>query len=228
VTVVLVADQDRRYRRLAAAALRHGGYGVETAKTAKETVGLLRRRMVDAIVVDPTDPGATDVVQDLRLRTEIPIIVMAESAAEGDKVAALDAGADDYLMKPFGVEELLARLRAALRRTVLRSDEPPIATPDFVLYPGGRRLVKSDGSDVRLTPTEWRLLEVLARRPGQVVSQQQVLEEVWGNKAKGKPEYLRVHMVAIRRKVEPDPAEPRYLLTFPGLGLLFRPEGGTA
>jgi two-component system KDP operon response regulator KdpE len=180
---------------------------------------------VDAVVVDPSEAAATDLVQELRLRSEIPIIVVSSAEAEDIKVAMLDAGADDYLTKPFGVEELLARLRAVLRRAMRRVDEPPVATSDFTIDMAARRLFLADGGEAHLTGTEWALVDALVRRSGRVVGHAQVLEEVWGGQARDKSHYLRIYMASIRRKVEPDPVHPRYFLTSPGLGLLFVPEG---
>jgi len=220
---VLFADVDGTSRRLAAAALRHAGYRVEVARSFKEAFSLLRRRQLGAIVVDPSEQ-AVDVVQDLRGRTAIPIIVVS-ALAERDKVAVLNAGADDYLSKPFGVEELLARVRAALRRSLPARDEPTVATDSFRVDLGARRVQLTDGSEVPLTPTEWRIVEALVRRPGFVVDHAQLLEEVWGVAARTKTEYLRVYVAAIRKKVEPDPAHPRYFITYPGLGHVFLPDG---
>jgi two-component system, OmpR family, KDP operon response regulator KdpE len=223
---VLVADPDGHSRRVAATALRHAGYQVEVARTFKEALSLLRRRQLGAVVVDPTD-GAVDAVADLRRRTDIPIIVVSR-LAERDKVAVLNAGADDYLAKPFGVEELLARVRAALRRTAPVHEEPPVTTADFSIDLGARRLRLKDGSETQLTPTEWRIVEALVRRPGFMVGHAQLLEEVWGAPARAKTEYLRVYVASIRKKTEPDPAHPRYFITYPGLGHVFLPEGGEA
>jgi two-component system KDP operon response regulator KdpE len=224
---VLVVDPDPQSRRLEAALLRDEGYEVETVKTPTAARNLLRRRPVDAVVIDPTSEGAVDVVHDLRLLTEAPIIVVNQSDIEAEKVGLLDAGADDYVTKPFGIEELLARLRAVLRRIITRVDEPPVTTAHFVMHLGDRRCRLVDGSDVRLTPTEWRLIEALARRPGHLVRQTAVLEEVWGTDARDKTAYLRVYMAGIRRKLEPDPTRPRYFLTVAGLGLRFMPDEAT-
>jgi two-component system KDP operon response regulator KdpE len=222
---VLVADPDPSSRRLAIAALRHEGYVVEVASTFKQTLSLLRRRRPAAVVFDPSGLKATELVEDLRHRTGIPIIVVSAQDDEQHKVAALDAGADDYLAKPFGVDELLARLRAALRRSTMPVEEPPVVTPDFTRDLGRRRCRLNDGSDVSLTPVEWRIVEALVRSPGAVVANDHLLEEVWGPAARSKANYLRVYMAAIRRKIEPDSAHPRYFITYAGLGRLFLPEG---
>jgi two-component system, OmpR family, KDP operon response regulator KdpE len=224
LVTVLVADVDQRSRRTAAAALRHAGYEVESARTAKEAFSLLRRRRLGAVVVDP-DGLAVALVEDLRRRTDIPIIVVSH-LAERDRVAVLNAGADDYLDKPFGIEELLARVAAALRRSAPAGPpDPLIATPDFTIDPAARRLWLSDGAEVLLTPTEWSIVTALVRRPGYVVGHGELLEEVWGASARTKTEYLRVFVAAIRKKTEPDPARPRYFITYPGIGHVFLPEG---
>ena len=225
---VLVVDPDRTWRRLEVAALRHGGYEVATAGTIERAFTLLRRRCVEAIVVDLSAADRATVVRDLRVRYEIPIIVVSALAEELDKVVMLDAGADDYVTKPFGVEELLARLRATLRRTLRRMDEPPVVTNDFVVDLAAHRLIRTDGTEDRLTPVEWQIVEAIVRRPGRVVGYPQLQEEVWGSAGGGMREALRVNVSAIRRKMEPDPAHPRYFLTVPGLGMLFLPEGRKA
>ena len=222
---VLVVDPDRQARRLAAAALRHGGYGVKTASTARQAVSLVRRKAVDAVVVDPAGAPGAAMVEDLRLYSTVPIIVVSTRADEPQKVALLDAGADDYLTKPFGIEELLARVRAALRRTRRPGPPPPVATADFTIDVDTRRLFLADGHEVRLTATEWRLVEVLVRRANHVVGHAELLQQVWGPKALDKDHYLRIHMAHIRHKIEPRPATPKYFLTYPGLGLLFTPTG---
>jgi two-component system KDP operon response regulator KdpE len=225
---ILVADPDVQSRRVAVAALRRNGYAVELVRSIGQAVSRLRDHAVDAVLVDPSGPGAVNVVQDLRVRTPMPIIVVSDldgSAGEMQRAALLDAGADDCLSKPFGVEELLARLRAVLRRATQRSEPPPVMTREFRIDLSAMRCFRSDGSEVRLTAKEWGMVEVLLRRPGCVVSQGEILEQVWGPKARGKSYYLRVYMASIRRKLEPDPAHPRYFITAPGIGLLFLPEG---
>jgi two-component system KDP operon response regulator KdpE len=226
MTAVLVADPDRSTLRPTVIALRLAGYTVETTTASARTAAKLRRRRLDALIVDPADAGA---VSALRAQTDIPILVVSTSAYESNKVAMLDAGADDYLTKPYGVEELLARLRASLRR-VTRSggsdgvDDVVFTTTDFTVDLRDRRWLQRDGTEVRLTPTEWRLIEMLVRRAGHLVTQAELLEGVWGPKAISKNHYLRVQLAAIRRKVEPDPARPRYFITAPGLGLRFEPD----
>ena len=150
----------------------------------------------------------------------MPIIVLSVREAERDKVAALDAGADDYVTKPFGMDELLARLRAALRRARPAAEEAVIETPDFSVDLGARRVTVGD-TDVHLTPTEWGILEVLVRHPGRLVTQRQLLQQVWGPQYERETNYLRVYLAQLRRKLEPDPGRPRYLVTEPGMGYRF-------
>jgi two-component system, OmpR family, KDP operon response regulator KdpE len=224
MTAVLIADPDRRTRRLTATAVRVAGYTVETTAASAGTASRLRRRRFDALILDPAATGPVETVSALRAQTDIPILVVSTTAEEWDKVAVLDAGADDYLTKPFGVEELLARLRVALRH-VTRTDIEDLAvtTPDFTVHLSDRRWFQRDGTEVRLTPIEWRLAELLIRRAGHLVTQAELLRGIWGPKATEKTHYLRIQLVAIRRKVEPDPARPRYFITVPGLGLRFDP-----
>jgi two-component system KDP operon response regulator KdpE len=149
--------------------------------------------------------------------------VLSARTAEGQKVAALDAGANDYVSKPFGMDELMARLRVVMRHPVSEGESPVIETPDFSIDLAAKRVHRGD-EDVRLTATEWQIVELLARNPGKLITQRQLLEQVWGL-IDAKTNYVRVFMVAIRRKLEPDPAHPRYLLTEPGSGIRFVPEG---
>jgi two-component system KDP operon response regulator KdpE len=150
----------------------------------------------------------------------VPIIVLSARDAEADKVAALDAGADDYVTKPFGMDELVARLRAALRHVVHTDDQPVIETVDFTIDLAARHVTRGD-ADVRLTPTEWNLLGVLVRDRGKLVTQQQLLQEVWGPDYLHETNYLRVYMAHLRRKLEPEPSHPRYFITEPGIGYRF-------
>jgi two-component system, OmpR family, KDP operon response regulator KdpE len=161
-----------------------------------------------------------DVIHGVRGWTATPIIVLSARDHEAAKVAALDAGADDYVTKPFGMDELLARVRAAVRRTAPTPDEPVVTTDDFTIDLAARRVTK-DGADVRLTPTEWQILEVLVRNRGRLVTQRQLLQDVWGPAYESETNYLRVYLAQLRRKLEPDPPRPRYLVTEPGMGYRF-------
>jgi two-component system, OmpR family, KDP operon response regulator KdpE len=173
-------------------------------------------------VLDLGLPGidGVDVIRGLRGWSQVPIVVLSVRDAEGDKVAALDAGADDYVTKPFGMDELLARLRAALRRTIPAEEEALVETADFTIDLAAKK-VRRDGEEVRLTPTEWHLVEVLVRNRGRLVAQTQLLQEVWGPQYHDETNYLRVFMAQVRRKLEPEPAQPRYFITEPGMGYRF-------
>ena len=159
-------------------------------------------------------------VAGLRGWTTVPIIVLSVRDGEADKVAALDAGADDYITKPFGMNELLARMRAAIRRNV-PVDEEPVVTTDTLSIDLQRKVVVRDGEEVKLTPTEWHLVEVLVRNAGRLVSQRQLLQEVWGPQYGTESAYLRVHMAQVRKKLEPDPSRPRHFVTERGMGYRF-------
>jgi two-component system KDP operon response regulator KdpE len=163
------------------------------------------------------------VIEGIRGWSSVPIIVLSAREREAEKVAALDAGADDYVTKPFGMDELLARLRAAVRRGADGDDEPVVTTPDFTVDLAARTVVRADGSSARLTPTEWHVLEVLVRHRGRLVTGRQLLHDVWGPAYGSETNYLRVYLARLRRKLEPDPARPRYLLTEPGMGYRFAP-----
>jgi two-component system KDP operon response regulator KdpE len=224
---VLVVDDERGLRRALEINLKARGYAVDAAATGEEALTLAARHHPDLAIVDLGLPGISgrEVIEGLRGWTSIPIIVLSARDAEAEKVRALDAGADDYVTKPFGVDELLARVRAALRRTRPNDDgDAVVTTDDFVVDLAAKR-VKRDGEAVHLTPTEWHLLETLVRHPGRLVSQQQLLHDVWGPEYGDETHYLRVFMAQLRRKLEPEPARPKYLLTEPGMGYRFEPGG---
>jgi two-component system KDP operon response regulator KdpE len=224
MTTVLVVDPDRHSRRLVSRALCSAGYAAETAADPSRAASLLRRRRLDAVILDPSAVGAGDAVSALRAQTDLPILVVSASDNVWDKVAVLDAGADDYLTKPFGVQELLARLRVALRRPWRPALDTSVTTSDFTIQLADRRWLAADGTEIVLTPTEWRVVEVLVAHAGHLVTHDELLRRVWGPGAVGKAHYLRVQMAAIRRKVEPDRTRPRYFITAPGLGLRFDPD----
>jgi two-component system, OmpR family, KDP operon response regulator KdpE len=223
MTRVLIVDDEPGLRQALAINLRARGYEVDLAATATAALTLAARHPPDAVVLDlglpDMDGGA--VIDGLRGWTRAPIIVLSARTNQSDKVAALDAGADDYVTKPFGMDELLARLRAALRRSAPGEDAPVVETADFTVDLAARQVRGPDGDAVRLTPTEWHLLEVLIRHDGKLVSQRQLLREVWGPAYDTQTNYLRVYMAQLRRKLEADPAQPRHLLTEPGMGYRF-------
>jgi two-component system, OmpR family, KDP operon response regulator KdpE len=225
MTVVLL-ELDPDSRRIEVATLRYGGYEVARVRTIEQAITQVRARRADAILVDPGTSEAVTIVESLRARTDSPIFVVGEFGAEIDAIAVLDAGADDCLSKPFSAEEMLARLRASVRR-VRRSDVMlPFVNDDFTIDLAARRVFHPDGSEIFLTGVEFRMIEILLRHPGHLVSREQILEEIWGAKGKHNPNYLRVFVARIRQKIEPDPAHPRYLLTATGLGLVFDVGGG--
>ncbi len=221
---ILLVDDDDQLRRALRINLTARGYEVVTAADAATALTVAARTPVDLAVVDLglPDSDGVDVVRGLRGWTRLPIIVLSARDAQAAKVGALDAGADDYVTKPFGMDELLARIRAALRRATPEPGAPVITTADFTVDLAAKRLTTTSG-DVRLTPTEWHLLEVLARHPDKLVSQKQLLRDVWGPAYERETGYLRVHLANLRRKLEPDPARPRYLITEPGIGYRFVP-----
>jgi two-component system KDP operon response regulator KdpE len=220
---VLVVDDEPGVLRALGTNLRARGYDVSLAPTGEDALRLAADDHPDAVILDLGLPGidGIEVVRGLRGWTSTPIIVLSARDRESDKIDALDAGADDYVTKPFGMGELLARLRAALRRSTPTDEEPIVATPDFTVDLAAKRTTTSDGVEVRLTPIEWGLVEVLVRNAGKLVSGKQLLRDVWGPQYGDETNYLRVHMAHIRRKLEPEPSQPRYFLNEPGLGYRF-------
>jgi len=223
-----VVDDERTMLRALGVNLRARGYEVDLAETGEIALSCAATRPHDAVIVDLGLPGigGLDVVKGLRGWTTVPIIVLSARHEETEKIAALDAGADDYVTKPFGMGELVARLRAAIRRATPTEDPSSTAaveTPDFRIDLVAKVVTGCDGQEIRLTPTQWHLVEVLVRSPGRLVSQKQLLREVWGPQYGEETNYLRVFMAQIRRKLEPDPARPRYFLTEPGMGIRFVP-----
>ncbi|HZQ27673.1 MAG TPA: response regulator [Acidimicrobiales bacterium] len=223
MTKLLVIDDEAPFLRALGISLRARGYDVETATTGEAGLEVAARTHPDVVVLDLGLPGLSgiEVLRALRAWTSVPVIVLSARHAELTKVEALDAGADDYVTKPFGMDELLARLRATVRRAIPGQDQPVIETEHFTLDLAAKRASASDGNDMRLTPTEWAIVELLVRNRGKLVSQRQLLHEVWGPMYEKETPYLRVYMAAIRRKLEPDSARPRYFITEPGMGYRF-------
>jgi two-component system KDP operon response regulator KdpE len=219
---VLVVDDEPQILRALGINLRARGYEVDLAPDGERALDVAARHHPDVVVLDLGLPGidGVDVIRGLRGWSQVPIVVLSVRDAEGDKVAALDAGADDYVTKPFGMDELLARLRAALRRTIPSEEEALVETADFTIDLTAKK-VRRDGEEIRLTPTEWHLVEVLVRNRGRLVAQTQLLQEVWGPQYHDETNYLRVFMAQVRRKLEPEPAQPRYFITEPGMGYRF-------
>jgi two-component system KDP operon response regulator KdpE len=225
VSTVLVVDDDPALVRALTINLRARGYEVHAAATGAAALQLAAAHPPDAVVLDLglPDLDGGEVIAGLRGWTDVPILVLSAREQSREKVAALDAGADDYVVKPFGMDELLARLRAAIRRGSAAPAEPVVTTDDFTVDLGAGRVTAADGSDIRLTPTEWHLLEVLVRNAGRVVDHRRLLTEVWGPEYADQTNYLRVYMATLRRKLEADAAQPRHLLTEPGRGYRFEP-----
>jgi two-component system KDP operon response regulator KdpE len=222
MTRVLVIDDEGSILRALRINLTARRYEVLTAADGASGLAAMARARPDVLILDLglPDMDGTDLIKGIRGQTSAPIIVLTAAGQESTKVAALDAGADDYITKPFGMDELLARLRAAVRRASPAPDEPVVATADFTVDLAAKRVIRG-GADVRLSPTEWGLLEVLARNRGQPVTQRQLLQEVWGEQHQTEANYLRVYLARLRGKLESDPARPRYLLTEPGIGYRF-------
>ena len=225
MTRILVVDDEPQIRKALSVNLRARGYDVDLATTGEEALTLAAGNHPDLVLLDIGLPGidGIEVVEGLRGWTTVPIIMLSVRDAEADKVRALDAGADDYVTKPFGMNEVLARLRAALRRHQPTPEEPIVRTRAFHLDLAQKSATV--GGELRhLTPTEWSIVEVLARHPGRLVTQRHLLQEVWGPQYEHETNYLRVHLAAIRKKLEPTPARPRYFVTEPGIGYRFEPE----
>jgi two-component system KDP operon response regulator KdpE len=225
MTRVLVVDDDAALTRALSINLKARGYDVAVAGTGSDALRLAAARPPQIVVLDLglPDMDGFEVLAGLRGWTRVPVLVLSAREEQAEKVAALDAGADDYMTKPFGMDELLARLRAALRRAVpAAAEEPVVVTADFTVDLATARVTTPAG-DVRLTPTEWHLLEILVRHSGRLVPQKLLLTEVWGPAYGTESHYLRVYMAQLRRKLEPDPARPVHLLTEPGLGYRFEP-----
>jgi two-component system KDP operon response regulator KdpE len=222
MTRVLAVDDEPAILRALAANLRVRGYAVDLAENGEDALRLAATNLPDAVILDLGLPGMSglEVIAGLRGWSETPIIVLSAREAQAEKVAALDAGADDYVTKPFGMDELLARLRAALRRATPTPAAPTIETEHFTADLAAKKVRTADG-DVRLTPTEWNIVEVLIRNEGKLVTSRRLLQAVWGPHYGEELNYLRVHLAHLRRKLEPVPSRPRYFITEPGMGYRF-------
>jgi DNA-binding response OmpR family regulator len=222
MTAVLVVDDEPQLLRGLKVNLSARGYEVDVAADGAAALAAAAARRPDVVILDLglPDMDGLEVIRGLRTWGTMPIIVLSAREQEPDKIAALDAGADDYVTTPFGMGELLARVRAAERRSAPAEEEAVVETTDFRVDLTAKRITR-DGEDVHLTPTEWHLVEVLVRNPDKLVGQRQLLQDVWGPRYEQETNYLRVYMAQIRRKLEPDPSRPRYFITEPGMGYRF-------
>ncbi|GAB2784298.1 response regulator [Amycolatopsis magusensis] len=226
-STVLVVDDEPQIVRALRINLSARGYKVITAHDGTAALRAVAETKPDVVVLDLglPDMDGTEVIAGLRGWTTVPIIVLSARGDSSDKVAALDAGADDYVTKPFGMDELLARLRAAVRRSAVSGTEDGSAvveTDAFTIDLAAKKVLR-DGAEVHLTKTEWGVLELLVRNRGRLVAQKQLLHEVWGPSYDTESHYLRVYMAQLRRKLEPEPSRPKHLLTEPGMGYRFEP-----
>lgn len=225
MTRILVVDDEPQIVRALQINLKARRYEVHVANSGTAALKVAAQYPPDLVILDLglPDLDGVDVIRGLRGWTEAPILVLSGRTDSTDKVEALDAGADDYVTKPFGIDELLARMRAVLRRSNLAPDQPVVTVGATMVDLAAKRVTLDSGEDVRLTPTEWHLLEVLIRHPGKLMSQRQLLSEVWGPGYETAGGNLRFYMGQLRRKLEADPARPVHLLTEPGMGYRFEP-----
>jgi two-component system KDP operon response regulator KdpE len=226
VTRILVVDDEAQIRKSLTINLTARGYDVDVAASGEEALKQAAARPPDLVLLDLGLPGidGVAVVEGLRGWTTVPIIILSVRDSEPDKVRALDAGADDYVTKPFGMNEVLARLRAALRRHHPVPEQAEVRTNSFTVDLAEKVATLSNGEHVHLTPIEWQIVEELVRHSGRLVTQRQLLQQVWGPQYEQEINYLRVHLAAIRKKLEPEPSRPRYFLTEPGIGYRFEPD----
>ena len=226
-TRVLVVDDDAHILRAISIHLTACGYAVRTAQTGRAALRAGAADHPDLVLLDLglPDLDGTAVIAELRSWSTVPIIVLSARTDSTDKIDALDTGADDYLTKPFSMPELLARMRAAVRRSVTGSptgEDTVVATQDFSIDLAAKKVISNTGAPVHLTPTEWAILELLVRDRGALVSQRRLLSEIWGPAYRTETNYLRVYLAQLRRKLEPEPARPRYFITEPGMGYRFQ------
>jgi len=224
MTKVLVVEDESGIARALQLNFKAHGYQPLLAPNAAVARRLAADEQPEVVILDlglPDEDGV-DFIRWLRQWSLVPVIVLSARHGSQDKVAALDAGADDYVTKPFGIEELMARLRAATRRSAVVQEIPQVQGADFTVDLAARKVIR-DGAEVRLTPTEWSILEILVRNQGRLVSQQQLLLQVWGPAYAKETQYLRVYLNQLRRKLEKDPATPRHLITEAGMGYRFEP-----
>ncbi len=223
---VLLVDDELPFLKALGITLRAHGYQLDLAGSGDEAIALAASRHPDVIVLDLglPDTDGIEVLAAIRAWSSVPVLVLSARDSESDKVSALDYGADDYVTKPFAINELLARMRALLRRAA--SVQEPLGcveTEHFVIDLAAMEVRDHSGDHIRLTPTQWKIVEMLARNHGCIVSQRQLLREVWGDGYDRETNYLRVFMTQVRRRLEPDPGRPRYFHTEPGIGYRFTP-----
>ena len=221
MTAILLVDDEVALLRTLSMNLRARDFDVLSAEDGETALEILRKQVPDVVILDLGLPGISgvDTLRELRRWTQVPVIVLSARHGSDDKVQALDAGADDYVTKPFGIDELLARVRAAVRRST-PLDTTTVEAGDLRIDLQARRVWRED-EEVRLTPTEWGVLTALVTRPGKLVPQRQLLHEVWGPAYEKETNYLRVYMATLRRKLEVDPSRPHHLITEPGMGYRF-------
>ncbi|WP_267420137.1 MULTISPECIES: response regulator [unclassified Curtobacterium] len=223
---VLIADDDPQLVRALGVTLTARGYDVVTARDGRAAIDAVITERPDIVMLDLGMPrlDGIGVLQGIRAWSQVPVLVLSGRTDSADKVDALDAGADDYVTKPFQMDELLARLRALGRRRVVATEETPsIAIGPLLVDLVAKQVTSTEGPAIRLTPTEWRLLEVLVTNPDRLMTREMLLTEVWGPTHGNDSGYLRLYMAQLRRKLEPDPAHPRYLVTESGMGYRFTP-----
>jgi len=220
--LILMVEDDPQIRRFLRAALEAEGYRLQECETASEALAQAASRQPEMILLDLglPDRDGLEVIRGVRVSSAVPIVILSARGQEKDKIAALDLGADDYVAKPFAIGELLARIRAALRRSAVFAANSPEGVVRFgnVEVDRESRVVRVDSEEVHLTPNEYKLLQVLLRHPGKVLTHRQLLNEVWGPNQTEQAHYLRVYIAQLRRKLEREPARPRYLFTEPGVG----------
>ena len=217
---ILLVEDDLHMSRAVTLSLQARGYEVTTAETGREALRAYGRQPWDLVILDlglPDMPGI-EVLRRIRELDRVPVVVLSARVDRAEKVRLLDSGADDYVTKPFDLEELLARMRAAIRRGTPEHGAPTLTLPEFTIDLARKRVIGVDGAEIHLTPTEWAFLEILARRPGVVVPGAEILREIWGPQYEAETNYLRVYMAQLRKKLEPHPSDPQYLLTTPGVG----------
>jgi two-component system KDP operon response regulator KdpE len=225
MTRALIVDDERPLLRALAMNLTARHYDVVEADTGTKALTAIATNDFDVILLDLglPDVSGLDVIRAVRQHSTTPIIVLSARTGSADKVAALDLGADDYVTKPFSIDELLARLRAATRRASAAEPVPVISLGDVTIDLGAKTAVDGDGGRIHLTPTEWQLLEILLRNPGKLVTGRSLLTAVRGGPEHTDPSYLRIYLAQLRRKLEPQPSRTRYLITEPGMGYRFQP-----